>query len=240
MPTPLPEQLHDHGPWPLTALGVPDAQRSVAGASVTCVLALPPQAPSTFSCTLAAQLTVAPPLTPAHVHDHGPLPSTDEGAPVWHNFATGAEPTAAPLAAPQEPSLILAVSQAVFCLPLMQIQFHGPEPRTALALPVAHKALVGAVAIGWLAASPQTGTVFSAVFVGLAAKAGATGCGATAAGLVGTGGGEVSADALSLPSDRVRQDDLWPALSAHDHVQGPEPLMALAMPERHKSRSGAS
>ena len=45
--------------------------------------------------SLSEHDTVLPPLLPAQVHAHGPLPLTVEAAPVLHRFAVGAVLTVA-------------------------------------------------------------------------------------------------------------------------------------------------
>jgi hypothetical protein len=92
VPPLLPPQLHDHGPVPATVDAEPAAQRFAVGA----LLRLPPFdephtpftgcAEATFD---AEQVAVVPPLLPAQVHDHGPVPETVDAAPVAQRFAVG-------------------------------------------------------------------------------------------------------------------------------------------------------
>jgi hypothetical protein len=133
-----PEQDHTHGPSPLTPLGVPPLHKPSEGAAFRLAPLDVPQMPSIlsgFDCKDAAQLTSLPPPLPAHVHIHGPSPVMPVGAPEEHKPAKGADLSAAPLAGPHEPSTIFFVSHETLRLPLLQVQRHGFDPRTALALP---------------------------------------------------------------------------------------------------------
>lgn len=76
------EQLHAHGPLPLTALALPLAHRLSAGAWNAAASAALPQAtgPAGFAAgwalSAAVQPTVVPPSAPAQFQFHGPNPVT--------------------------------------------------------------------------------------------------------------------------------------------------------------------
>jgi len=72
-----PEQDHAHGPEPETELAEPDVHSPEAGAEETVVPLLAPQEPLTEADEFAEQLVDAPPLWPAQVQVHGPLPWTE-------------------------------------------------------------------------------------------------------------------------------------------------------------------
>jgi hypothetical protein len=106
LPPLLPVQLHDHGPLPLTAEAVPAVQRLAVGA----VLSLPPfeepHAPFTGcaeATSVAEQVAVLPPLLPAQLHDHGPLPLTVDAVPAVQRFAVGAVLSLPPSEEPHAP-----------------------------------------------------------------------------------------------------------------------------------------
>ncbi len=79
---------HDqlHGPAPETALAPPVEQRLLEGAVAPEVPFADPHTPLTGTLHSAEeQLAVLPPLAPAHVHVHGPLPATALAEPVLHS-----------------------------------------------------------------------------------------------------------------------------------------------------------
>ncbi len=84
------DPLHDHvhGPVPDTAVAVPDAHKFDEGADVVPVPFAEPHEP--FTDRFALQFAVVPPLTPAHVHVHGPVPPTADAVPTEHRFDEGA------------------------------------------------------------------------------------------------------------------------------------------------------
>ena len=92
LPPLLPAQLHAHGPLPLTVDAVPAVQRFAVGAVLTDAPFEEPHAPFTGARTAfdAEQVAVVPPLLPAQLHDHGPLPLTVDAVPVLQRFAVGA------------------------------------------------------------------------------------------------------------------------------------------------------
>ena len=103
--------------------------------------------------SLSEHDTVLPPLLPAQVHAHGPLPLTAEAAPVLHRFAVGAVLTDPPFALPHTP--FTGVAEAVFSAeqvavvpPLLpaQVHDHGPLPLTADVVPAPQRFAVGVVA----------------------------------------------------------------------------------------------
>jgi hypothetical protein len=82
---------------------VPDAHNPALGALASDMLFALPQAPLTLWTTGAAQLAVAPPFNPAHVHIHGPEPETDDAIPDEHRFSLGVLASVMPFALPQYP-----------------------------------------------------------------------------------------------------------------------------------------
>jgi hypothetical protein len=106
LPPLLPAQLHDHGPLPLTAEAVPAVQRFAVGLALTVAPFEEPQAPLTGvaeATFVAEQVAVLPPLLPAQLHDHGPLPLTVDAAPAVQRFAVGAVLSLPPFEEPQAP-----------------------------------------------------------------------------------------------------------------------------------------
>jgi len=55
----------------------------------------------------ALQDAVVPPLEPAQVHVHGPVPEGVDGVPGLQRFAEGAEVVGTPFAGPQEPFVMV-------------------------------------------------------------------------------------------------------------------------------------
>ena len=93
LPPLLPAQLHDHGPLPLTVDAVPALQRLAVGAALTVPPFEEPHAPFTGGAEatfVAEQVAVVPPLLPAQLHDHGPLPLTVDAVPALQRLAVGA------------------------------------------------------------------------------------------------------------------------------------------------------
>ena len=106
LPPLLPTQVHDHGPLPLTADAVPVEQRFAVGLALTVAPFEEPHAPFTGGLEaifVAEQVAVVPPLLPAQLHAHGPLPPTDDAAPAMQRLAVGALMCATPAAAPHTP-----------------------------------------------------------------------------------------------------------------------------------------
>jgi hypothetical protein len=93
-----PEQVHDHGPLPVTALAKPAEHKSLIGIWSVFMPFAPPQRPSVF---LEAWHAAAwPPLTPEQAHVHGPLPLTRLDAPLAQRLAAGAISVVMPSALP--------------------------------------------------------------------------------------------------------------------------------------------
>ena len=105
VPPPEPAQDQLHGPLPDTDEAEPTEQRLVVGADATVVPLAVPHEPLTTVVVdlLAEQLAVVPPFEPAHVHDHGPVPLTDEAEPTEQRLVVGAVETVLLLELPQEP-----------------------------------------------------------------------------------------------------------------------------------------
>jgi len=143
----LPAQLHDHGPEPLTVEAAPELQRLVGVEAMVCPLDEPhvPFTGGGKSC--AEQEAVVPPLEPAQLQLHGPVPETVEAVPVLHRLVVGADGRVMPLEEPQAPFTGggLSCAEQVAVVPPLepeQLQDQGPEPLTAEAVPVLHR-LVG-------------------------------------------------------------------------------------------------
>jgi hypothetical protein len=103
-PAPLPEQVQPQEEVPLLATdeAVPALHRLLAGALVTNVELAEPHWP--FTPKGALQDAVVPPLVPAHVHGHGPLPETAEAVPpLLQSWEDGALDVACPFAEPHLP-----------------------------------------------------------------------------------------------------------------------------------------
>jgi hypothetical protein len=163
-PEPLPEQFQVQGPLPETAVAVPVVQRPVVGALATVVSLAEPHTPLTAGAlSLALQDAVVPPELPSQLQLQGPLPDTEVAVPVSQRSAAGALATVVPLAAPHAPStatglLLLALhDEFVPLVPLpSQLQVQGPLPDTAVAVPVVHRPVVGALATVVPLAAPHT------------------------------------------------------------------------------------
>ena len=101
-----PAQLHDHGPLPLTVDAVPAVQRFAVGLVLTVPPFEEPQAPFTGCAEatfFAEQVALVPPPLPAQLHDHGPLPLTDDAVPALQRLAVGAVLSLPPFEEPHVP-----------------------------------------------------------------------------------------------------------------------------------------
>ncbi|MGH7061587.1 MAG: hypothetical protein ACREFH_14465 [Stellaceae bacterium] len=100
----LPAQVQVHGLLPLTVEALPAVQRLDVGALLTATLLAEPQTPLTaVAATEARHCAVAPPLLPAQLQRHGPLPETADAVPAAHRFVAGALFRAAPFEEPHTP-----------------------------------------------------------------------------------------------------------------------------------------
>jgi hypothetical protein len=107
----LPAQLHVHGPLPLTADAVPALQRLVVGAVLTATPFAGPHCPFTGGgggggggeASCATQVAVVPPLLPAQLHVHEPLPLTTDAVPALQRLVVGALGKLPPLEEPHTP-----------------------------------------------------------------------------------------------------------------------------------------
>ncbi len=116
-----PAQLQFQGPVPLTAEAAPALQRPVVGTLVRSAPFDVPQLPLTAAGRSGAeQLAVVPPLLPAQLQLHGPLPLTAEAIPAEHKLLVGALVTATPLAEPQAPLPAEALSLSKW-MPVMAL-----------------------------------------------------------------------------------------------------------------------
>ena len=148
----LPAQLQLHGPLPATVDAVPALQRLFVGAVLTATPFDEPQAPITGEGrSTAEQVAEVPPLLPAQLHDHGPLPVTLDAVPALQRFAVGVLVRSAPFEDPHAPFTGVAeafAEQVAVVPPLLptQLQFQGPLPATVDAEPPLQRLLVGALA----------------------------------------------------------------------------------------------
>ena len=89
-----PLHTHDHGPVPATALALPVVHNVPAAGAVAKVFPCDhPHEPFTGGEKEELQLAFDPPLTPLHIHDHGPVPVTALALPVVHKVLAGGEDT---------------------------------------------------------------------------------------------------------------------------------------------------
>src|SRR5208283_4248623 len=104
-----------------------------------------PQVPLTSR--LAEQLALDPPLDPAQLQLHGPLPETVEAEPALQRFELGALVKPCPFDEPHAPLTSRLAEQLAVDPPLdpAQDQFHGPVPVSAEAVPVLQRFELGAV-----------------------------------------------------------------------------------------------
>jgi len=115
-------------------------------------LLLPLEPLEPVEASLSEHDAVLPPLLPAQLHDHGPLPLTADAAPAVQRLAVGLALTFAPFEEPHAP--FTGVAEATFfaeqvavvppSLPA-QLHDHGPLPLTADAVPVLQRLAVGAL-----------------------------------------------------------------------------------------------
>ena len=88
------------------------------------LLAVAPHAPLTAAgFRKAVQLALAPPLAPAQLHDHGPLPLTDEAVPVVHKLVVGTLLREAPFDKPHAPLTGSGRLHEAVVPPLLPAQF---------------------------------------------------------------------------------------------------------------------
>jgi hypothetical protein len=84
-------------------------------------------------------------LEPSQPHVHGPLPETDVAVPALHKLLAGATLVVSPFAAPHAPLTSRLAEHEALVPPFdpAQVQFHGPFPVTAEAVPALHRLVVG-------------------------------------------------------------------------------------------------
>ena len=97
--------------------------------------------------SLSEHDAVLPPLLPAQLHAHGPMPLTVEAVPAVQRFAVGAVLTDAPFALPHAPFVSSKAEQLAVVPPLepAQVQLQGPLPLTLEAVPALQRFAVGAL-----------------------------------------------------------------------------------------------
>lgn len=106
MPPLPPVQLQDQGPVPTTEDAKPALHNQALGCAAKVAPLAAPHWPLVSCATV--QSVVAPPLLPAQVQSHGPLPDTAEAIPVVHKFVLGLTLIGAALALPQTPAVAIA------------------------------------------------------------------------------------------------------------------------------------
>src|SRR5208283_3952920 len=104
-----------------------------------------PQVPLTSR--LAEQLALDPPLDPAQLQLHGPLPETEEAVPALQRFELGALKKPCPFDEPHAPLTSRLAPQFALEPPLdpPQVQLHGPDPVTVEAVPALQRFELGAL-----------------------------------------------------------------------------------------------
>lgn len=165
VPPPEPVHIQPQGPVPVTEVAEPVLHRFVVGVELAATPLAVPHIPLTGElATGAAQELLVPPLVPAHIQFHGPLPDTAEELPALHRLVVGVALTATPLAVPHmplvgEPPELLArgAVQELVVPPFVpaHIQVHGPLPATDEALPAVHRFAVGAALAATALADPH-------------------------------------------------------------------------------------
>ena len=143
-PPPDPAQDQPHGPVPVRAVAVPALQRFEVGALKKFCPFAEPQAP--FTIELAEQFAVDPPIDPAQVQLHGPVPVTADAVPVLQRFELGGLRKLCPFDEPHAPLTPRLAEQLTIAPPFnpAQVQFHGPVPVTAETVPVPQRFELGA------------------------------------------------------------------------------------------------
>jgi hypothetical protein len=90
-PPSVPEQLHVHGPRPLTALVIPAEHNPPRGGVKVGMPLAGPHDPviAAGGCNGAVQLTLMPPFDPTQFQFHGPSPAVPVAVPVAHKSSIG-------------------------------------------------------------------------------------------------------------------------------------------------------
>jgi hypothetical protein len=129
---------------------VPALQRPVVGCVVDVDPFAGPHTPA-VPATGALQFIDVPLPVPWHTQIHGPLPPTADAVPVAHRPVVGFELAATPFAGPHCPLLpdATGAEHDAFVPPLTpaQLQFQGPLPDTADAVPALQRPLTGAALV---------------------------------------------------------------------------------------------
>jgi hypothetical protein len=117
IPPLLPSHIQAHGPVPVTAVAVPAVQNLVVGAIVRGTPFAGPQTPLTaVEASAAEQDVVVPPLLPAQLKFHCPVPVTADARPDLQSPLVGAILAATPFAGPHTPfNLCAFFCAATFC-----------------------------------------------------------------------------------------------------------------------------
>lgn len=103
--------------------------------------------------SLSVHEAVLPPLLPAQLHAHGPLPLTVDAVPAVQRLAVGLALTVVPFALPHAPftgcaATAFVAEQVAAVPPPLPAQLHdqGPLPLTVEAVPALQRFAVGALA----------------------------------------------------------------------------------------------
>ena len=110
----------------------------------------PPEPVEPVEARVSEQVAVEPPLLPAQLQLHGPLPATADAVPALQRLAVGAALADAPFALPHAPFTAgggATAEQVAVVPPLLptQLQIQGPLPVTAVAVPALQRFAVGAL-----------------------------------------------------------------------------------------------
>src|SRR5208283_341863 len=93
------------------------------------------------------QFALEPPFDPPQVQLHGPLPETEDAVPALQRFEVGALNKLCPFDEPHAPLTSRLAEQFAGDPPFdpAQVQFHGPVPVSAEAVPALQRFELGAV-----------------------------------------------------------------------------------------------
>ena len=199
-----------------------------------------------------------PPFDPAQVHVNGPDPETADAVPEEHRPVDGAEYVPTPFADPHTAFTRSGAEQDAFVPPFtpLQFQLHGPDPLTAVAVPVEQRLDDGADVTPTPFAEPQTpfcnsGAEHDALVPPFAPLQFHVHGPAplTAVAVPDEQRFELGADVVPTPfadphtaftRSGAEQDAFVPPFAPLQfHVHGPVPLTAVALPDEQRLELGA-
>jgi len=123
-------------------------QSPLVGALLTATAFAEPHTPLTAEEVKESEHTAAePPLLPAQLQLHGPLPATVEALPALQRLAVGAVLATTPFALPHAPLISSRAEQLAVVPPPepAQLHDHGPLPVTVDPVPALQRLVVGAL-----------------------------------------------------------------------------------------------